>query len=87
MIMFGGRELSLHGSTDQRTVDWSDMTFFHPDCTVGSGVSPDHTQKNALAGYTADRELILRLMNTDQSLFGSHPAPKVKLFVTIITCG
>jgi hypothetical protein len=29
--------------------------FFHPDYTVGSGVSPDHALR--LAGYTAGREL------------------------------
>jgi hypothetical protein len=37
------------------------QTFFHPDCTVGSGVSPDHAPElfsaRALAGFTAGREL------------------------------
>jgi hypothetical protein len=35
--------------------------FYHPDYTVGSGVSPDPALR--LAGSTADREL--------------HPAPKI----------
>ena len=31
--------------------------FFHPDYTVGPGVSPDHAHRcGALAGFTADRE-------------------------------
>ena len=36
-------------------------TFFHPDCTVGPGVSPDHAKYfdfTWLAGFTADRELV-----------------------------
>jgi hypothetical protein len=41
-------------------------TFFHPDFTVGSGISPDHVRnQSALAGCTAGREL--------------HPAPKVDI--------
>ena len=36
------------------------IIFFHPDCTVGPGISPDHASR--LAGFTAGREL--------------HPAPK-----------
>ena len=36
------------------------IIFFHPDCTVGPGISPDHASR--LAGFTAGRE--------------SHPAPK-----------
>jgi hypothetical protein len=43
-------------------------TFFHPDFTVGPGVSPDHALLPALAGFTAGRELA-------QS--APHPAPKV----------
>ena len=36
----------------------SSMTFFHPDYTVGPGVSPDLPGTIAgLAGSTADREL------------------------------
>lgn len=42
-------------------------TFFHPDYTVGSGVTPDPAQNNALVGFTTDREL----------RSPSHPAPKV----------
>ena len=30
------------------------IIFFHPDCTVGSGISPDHASR--LAGFTAGRE-------------------------------
>jgi hypothetical protein len=54
------------------------FTFFHPDCTVGPGVSPDHARlanpvRLALAGYTADRELAADTTSTP------HPAPKVTL--------
>lgn len=31
------------------------IIFFHPDCTVGPGISPDHASR--LAGFTAGREL------------------------------
>ena len=43
--------------------------FFHPDFTVGSGVSPDHAHagnRHSLAGFTAGRE--------------SHPALKNMVF-------
>ena len=40
------------------------IIFFHPDYTVGSGISPDHTLR--LAGSTAGREL--------------HPALKIFSF-------
>jgi len=33
-------------------------TFFYPDYTVGPGVSPDPAPKQALAGCTADWELL-----------------------------
>ncbi|CAN5318168.1 hypothetical protein BH23CHL1_BH23CHL1_08630 [soil metagenome] len=37
--------------------------FFHPDYTVGPGVSPDHVvHSEPLAGYTADRELETALL-------------------------
>jgi hypothetical protein len=53
------------------------QTFFHPDFTVGSGVSPDHasnlTACQTLAGFTAGRELSERFRS-------SHPAPKVNIF-------
>jgi hypothetical protein len=42
-------------------------TFFHPDFTVGSGVTPDPARDSALVGFTTDREL----------RSPSHPAPKV----------
>ncbi len=42
-------------------------TFFHPDYTVGPGVTPDPAQNIALVGFTTDREL----------RSPSHPAPKV----------
>jgi hypothetical protein len=46
--------------------------FFHPDYTVGSGVSPDPARLHtSLAGYTADRELELHV---------PHPAPKVLVY-------
>jgi len=49
----------------------SSMTFFHPDYTVGPGVSPDLPGATAagLAGSTADREL--------PALQPAHPALKV----------
>ena len=31
------------------------IIFFHPDCTVGPGISPDHASR--LAGFTAGGEL------------------------------
>jgi hypothetical protein len=38
------------------------LTFFYPDYTVGLGVSPGHALRwnfiTALAGFTADRELV-----------------------------
>jgi hypothetical protein len=35
------------------------LTFFHPDYTVGSGVSPDHAGSQVLlVGCTTDRELL-----------------------------
>ena len=40
------------------------IIFFHPDCTVGPGISPDHASR--LAGFTAGRE--------------SHPALKISIF-------
>ena len=41
----------------------SSFAFFHPDCTVGPGVSPDHAAKRLpLAGFTAGRELQLCLL-------------------------
>jgi len=48
----------------------SGKAFFHPDYTVGSGISPDHALL-VLAGYTAGRDLEHR----------PHPAPKAKLFL------
>jgi len=34
------------------------VSFFYPDYTVDSGVSPDHAPRSvALVGYTTDREL------------------------------
>ena len=42
----------------------SGKIFFHPDCTVGFGVSPNHALR--LVGYTTGREL--------------HPALKILLF-------
>ena len=44
------------------------IIFFHPDCTVGPGISPDHASR--LAGFTAGRE--------------SHPALKISFFFIII---
>ena len=38
--------------------------FFHPDYTVGSGITPDHASRPA--GFTAGRE--------------SHPALKISFF-------
>jgi hypothetical protein len=57
------------------------LTFFHPDYTVGSGVSPDHAQAffdaidrkayAALVGCTTGGELRSKLS------LPVHPAPKV----------
>jgi hypothetical protein len=46
--------------------------FSHPDCTVGSGISPDQSCHAGVAGYTAGGEF--------------HPAPKI-LVDWIIHCG
>jgi hypothetical protein len=35
-------QFSGHASRQPRLSDEVNFTFFHPDCTVGSGVSPDH---------------------------------------------
>ena len=45
------------------------IIFFHPDCTVGPGISPDHASR--LAGFTAGRE--------------SHPALKICLMALTIS--
>lgn len=48
------------------------LTFYHPDYTVGPGVSPDRGSKpSSLAGFTADREL------RNRTIGFPHPAPKV----------
>ena len=41
--------------------------FFHPDYTVGLGVSPNHAfaKRHPLAGFTAGRELHPALKNPD----------------------
>ena len=44
------------------------IIFFHPDCTVGPGISPDHASR--LAGFTAGREL--------------HPALKIFLSIIVL---
>ncbi len=41
--------------------------FYHPDCTVGSGVSPDLAPQ-ALAGFTAGRELGLTSLTLPRRL-------------------
>jgi hypothetical protein len=50
------------------------LTFFHPDFTVGSGISPGHAPggncPSALAGFTAGRDF-------GRPLSAHHPAPKV----------
>jgi hypothetical protein len=52
------------------------MTFFHPDYTVGPGVSPDLPGTIArLAGSTADREL--------PAFRPAHPALKVCAIVDL----
>lgn len=43
------------------------IIFFHPDCTVGPGISPDHASR--LAGFTAGRE--------------SHPALKIIVLMNL----
>ena len=43
-------------------------SFLHPDCTVDSGISPDHARDNLRSWVvTTDREL---------RFLASHPAPK-----------
>ena len=48
------------------------MTFSYPDYTVGPGVSPDPAPFKALAGFTADWEL-LTLTLPRRCLFNLHP--------------
>ncbi len=43
------------------------IAFFHPDFTVGPGISPDPTH-SALAGCTADRELSLAALTLPRRL-------------------
>jgi len=50
-------------------------TFFHPDCTVGPGVPPDHAIFFARGLYR--RSGITALSETDKT---AHPAPKVHIF-------
>ncbi len=53
-------------------MEWPD-TFFHPDYTVGSGISPDHA---CLHGSWA-----LPPVGNKRS-YRFHPAPKVIYFLT-----
>jgi hypothetical protein len=64
---------TLRGKSELRT-------FFHPDCTVGPGVSPDHAPIRSL-NFATSRSRALppigneRLRPLDAIRF--HPAPKV----------
>ena len=54
--------------------------FYHPDYTVGPGVSPDHAPCRlncdaALVGFTTDREL-LNIAGFLMPQCKTHPAPK-----------
>ena len=54
------RAQTLHSSIKNNCT----IIFFHPDYTVGSGITPDHASRPA--GFTAGRE--------------SHPALKISFF-------
>jgi len=67
-IFWHGRSNS---STIYRSVHTNDIFFFHPDFTVGTGISPVQSLcKEGVADYTADREF--------------HPAPKK--IVSVFNC-
>jgi len=55
------------------------LTFFHPDCTVGSGVSPDHAP-----GYLyPERSRALPPVGIlADFLSAHHPAPKVVILLS-----
>jgi len=55
------------------------LTFFHPDCTVGSGVSPDHAP-----GYLyPERSRALPPVGIlADFLSAHHPAPKVIILLS-----
>ena len=53
------------GGNQHRAKVLCEFSFFYPDCTVDTGITPVHARL-ALVGYTTDRELDLR----------PHPAPK-----------
>ena len=58
------RAQTLHSSIKNNCT----IIFFHPDYTVGSGITPDHASRPA--GFTAGRE--------------SHPALKISFFIIIL---
>lgn len=63
--------------------DVGKQTFFHPDCTVGPGVSPDHAVKTGLTARGLYRRSGFRFSIEAKT----HPAPKVfRSKVHIITC-
>jgi hypothetical protein len=52
--------------------------FSHPDCTVGSGIAPDHAQRSWLADFTAGRE-ISSLPEESLLNLQLHSKPLIKL--------
>jgi hypothetical protein len=54
------------------------VTFFHPDYTVGSGVSPNHAPKGARGLY---HRLGIVTLNLAFCQLITHPTPKVYLVV------
>ena len=56
------RAQTLHSSIKNNCT----IIFFHPDYTVGSGITPDHASRPA--GFTAGKE--------------SHPALKISFFLS-----
>ena len=61
---FQSKHFNIHHN-HTRVLAFLSFIFFHPDCTVGFGVSPNHALR--LVGYTTGREL--------------HPALKIFLFI------
>jgi len=51
---FQSKHFNIHHN-HTRVLVFLSFIFFHPDCTVGFGVSPNHALR--LVGYTTGREL------------------------------
>ena len=58
LAAFGAKTQEWRLFSDNERLDPEDQpTFFYPDYTVGSGISPGHAPEVALAGFTAGQEL------------------------------